>query len=118
MGLQTPSLSAILRFATETRLTLASNPNANGEFDMNLLNTFHFATALTLITGSTANAATILDAFIAEAHARWKTAECGDARHGRGSCAKHKFAKKSQGRFGVQEVGQQIDFEVGRTEGI
>jgi uncharacterized protein (DUF2147 family) len=72
---------------------------------MNLLNTLHFATALTLITGSTTYAATILDEFIAAAHVRWKTAECGDARHGRGSCAKHKVVvKKSQGASALKRL--------------
>jgi uncharacterized protein (DUF2147 family) len=65
-----------------------------------LLNTLHFATALALITGSTANAATVLDTYISAALAQLRSADCGDARHGHGraSCAKHKVVvKKSLG---------------------
>jgi uncharacterized protein (DUF2147 family) len=70
----------------------------DGEFDMNTVYTLHLATVLGLITGSAADAASIVDKYIAEARAKLKTEDCTSVNHGTVSCGKHRFVvKKSNG---------------------
>jgi uncharacterized protein (DUF2147 family) len=65
---------------------------------MNTVYILHFATALGLMIGSAADAASIVDKYIADARAQLKTDDCTSVNHGAVSCGKHRFVdKKSHG---------------------